>query len=64
MEAPSRRPSAKVPMLLVAACLQQGNEQVKPLELYKQQYKKTTGALSGVQSECNGIDMVKEGGWV
>ena len=38
-----------------------GNEhQVKPEELYKQQYKKTKGALSGVQSECNGIDMVKE----
>lgn len=38
-----------------------GNEQqVKPVELYKQQYKKTKGALSGVQSECNGIDMVKE----
>ena len=37
-----------------------GNGQhVKPVELYKQHYKKNKGALSGVQSECNGIDMVK-----
>ena len=37
-----------------------GNGQSNPEELYKQQYKKAKGALSAVQSECSGIDMVKE----
>ena len=62
MEAVSRRQSPpKVPVLLGGSLPATGNEQqVKPLKLYKQQYKKTKGALSGVQSECNGIDTVKE----
>ena len=37
-----------------------GNGQSNPEELYKEQYKKTKGALSAVQSECSDIDMMKQ----
>ena len=48
----NRQSPPKVPVLLGGSLPATGNEQqVKPLKLYKQQYKKTKGALSGVQSE-------------